>query len=506
MSHLFVGVDIGSSATKAVLLDETGALVASTRREHEISTPHPGWAEMDAERDWWGGACETIGSLLQQGSVEGRRVAGIGVCGVGASFVPVDVSGRTLRPAILYGIDSRASEIVSSLRDELGDQFLLRSTGRLLSSQSVGPKVNWLRQHEPSVWNETTQILTPASLVAHRLCGSSGLDYHTALSFDPLFDATRFVWHEDMCDRLVGPQFKLPRVMAAGECVGVLHAQAAKVTGLPQGIPVACGTADVVAEALGAGVSRLGDMMVMYGSTLFLLERTPTLQASPPLWPSIFLDQSQPTLLTGTSNAGSLLAWFRREFVRTPSEFHELLAQASALAPGAEGLLCVPYFAGERAPVFDPMARGLFLGMTARHTRAHMLRALVEGIALSFRHLSDVFEAGGQAPERLLASGGGVQIDLWTQTMSDVVGLPQYIPSHTGGAALGAAYLGAQACGLARLGDAMPETWLAGSKKITPQYDRAYYDDLYSMYLESYGATRDLMHQLARSSTRRVRR
>ena len=500
MSRLFVGVDIGSSATKGILVDESGQVLASSRREHAISSPRPGWAEMDAERDWWCSARDTIGRLLQQAQIDRSRIAGMGICGIGASFVPIGERGEVLRPAILYGIDSRASTIVEALRRDFDDRFLLNATGRLPSSQSVGPKLQWLRQHEPQVWQRTRQVLSPTAFVTQRLCGASGLDYHTALSFDPLLDAGRLEWNEGMCERLIGQQSKLPQVLASGACVGTVHAQAALETGLPPGVPVACGTADVVAEAIGAGVSEPGDTLVMYGSTLFMVERVASFQAVPPLWPSVFMAQDQPTLLAGTSNAGSLLAWFRREFASSDSQFGELLLLASAIPPGADGLLCLPYFAGERAPVFDPLARGVFLGLTGRHTKAHMLRALIEGICLSFRHLVQTFSASGNCPQRFLAGGGGIQIDLWAQTMSDVVQAPQQVPVHAHGAAFGAAYLGAQAAGIAPVGAPLPPAWGKGKRTVTPQAARGSYDDLYAAYLESYELTRSLVHRLARPS------
>lgn len=497
MTRLFLGVDIGSSATKAVLVEEGGALVATARREHEISRPRPDWAEMDAERDWWGGAVEVIHMLLRLDHVDPGRIAAVGVCGIGASFVPVGERDEPLRPAILYGIDSRASGIVSALRCELGDEALLAATGRLPSAQSVGPKLNWLRHHEPALWARTRQILTPTAMVAQRLCGSTAIDYHSALSFDPLFDAPQLRWNEAMCERLLGPALRLPRLTVPGACVGEVHAQAAGLTGLPSGIPIACGTADVVAEAVGAGVRDAGDLLVMYGSTLFLLQRVPAFAPAPPLWPSLFLDPAQPTWLAGTSNAGSLLAWAQREFASSRAEFDVLLRQASLLPAGADGLLCLPYFSGERAPIFDPQARGMFLGLSGRHTRAHLVRALVEGISLGFRHLVEAYVAHGAPPRRLLASGGGVQVDLWAQTMSDVLGTAQQAAPHGSGAAVGAAFLGAQAAGLHAPGDPMPQDWLAGGRLITPRADRAHYDALYQDYLEAYEATRPLMHRLA---------
>jgi len=502
MSHTFVGVDIGSSGTKAVLVDESGSLLASARTDHEISRPRPDWAEMDAERDWWGTAVEAVRQLLAQPGVEKERIAGVGVCGVGASFVPVAADGKALRPAILYGIDNRAADIVSALKSEIREEPLLSLTGRLLSAQSVGPKLCWLREQEPEVWEKTRSILTPPGLVAQRLGGAAAIDYHAALSFDPLFDATRMDWNDEFCSRLLAGKLRLPKVMQPGACVGRVNEAGSRMSGLPVGTSIACGTADVVAEAAGAGLRQVGDLLVMYGSTLFLVQRVDSFAPSPPLWPSYFLASTQPTLLAGTSNAGSLLAWFEREFAQHPGEMDALLEKASELRAGADGLLCLPYFSGERAPIFDPLARGLFLGLSGQHTRVHILRALVEGISFSFRHVLETFASSGHPPRRLLASGGGLRHPLWAQTMSDVVGLPQTLTAHVSGAALGAAHLGAQAAGFSRAGESIPRSWTAGTTTIAPDLERrTHYDWLYAVYLRAYAANKELMHMLSGQAT-----
>jgi xylulokinase len=282
-----------------------------------------------------------VRELLRQPSVDARAVAGIGLCCIGASFVPVGVRGRALRPGILYGIDSRATAQIDRLNRDFGEARLLSLTGRRLSSQSVGPKIAWLRQCEPAIWARTHRLLTPAALITGRLCGREAVDAHTALSFDPLFDASAGRWDPSMCAHLLGDGPTLPEIAWPGERLGTLTPKAARQLGLPVGVPVACGTADVLAEAIGAGVRQVGDLMVMYGSTLFLVQRVRRFGASPPLWPSTYLDSGQPTLLAGTSNAGSLLAWFDREFAGGQG-LDALLEQASHIPAGCGGLLCLP--------------------------------------------------------------------------------------------------------------------------------------------------------------------
>jgi xylulokinase len=496
--RVFVGVDIGSSAVKALAVREDGRVVATVRRPHRIDHPRPGRAEMDAERVWWGGTVEAVRALLERPGVEARAVGGIGVCCIGASVVPLGARGRALRPGILYGIDSRAGAQIERLNRELGEARLLAATGRRLSSQSVGPKIAWLRETEPAIWARTRRLVTPAALVTGRLCGREAVDPHTALTFDPLYDPATGRWDPAMRERLlgeVGPT--LPEIVPPGERLGSLTAGAAAHLGLPAGVPVAGGTADVLAEAVGAGVRRVGDLMVMYGSTLFLVQRVRRFGPSPPLWPSVYLDADQPTLLGGTSNAGSLLAWFDRELADGRG-LDTLLAQAGRIAPGSDGLLCLPYFEGERAPIFDPLARGMFVGLTPRHTRAHLLRALLEGIGFGFRHLLESFVQAGQSPRRLFATGGGTNVPLWTQIMSDVSGHAQQVRGLPEGAALGAAYLGALAAGAFDRGRPLPRGWVETRRPVTPRAAaQREYDRLYPMFLEAYRCAATTMHRLA---------
>jgi xylulokinase len=259
---------------------------------------------------------------------------------------------------------------------------------------------------------------------------------------------------------------------------------------------VACGTADVTAEAIGSGVREEGDLLLMYGSTLFMLQRVDQFIPRPSLWPSFLLNNSQPTVLAGTSNAGSVLDWVLREI---HSEGNALTAfeSASKVPPGCEGLICLPYFAGERSPIFDPYASGIFLGLRMHHTRAHMLRAVMEGIGYSFLNLLDNFGANGVFPKKVFASGGGTNNKIWTQIMSDISGVDQQISRVSQGAAIGAAYLGGMAAGVFKRNQSMPQTWLNGHTEIKVSATaHKKYREQYPFFLEAYQKNKILMHQL----------
>ena len=504
-AELFIGIDLGSSAVKALLVHADGRIGGAVRLPHAIDHPRPGWAEMDAERIWWGLSMRAVAQLLASTAVPSEAIAGIGLCGIGASFVPVDADGCALRPGILYGIDNRAVAQIERLNRELGEQQLLSATARRLSAQSVGPKILWLRENEPEVWRRTAWIASPVAYVTARLCGRFMIDVHTALSYDPLFSPSTMTWNPAIRESMLGDGPRLPDVGWPGAACGTVNRSAARLTGLREGTPVACGTADVVAEAVGSGVGSVGDLLVMYGSTLFLLERVTQFAPRPPLWPSYLLGSEQPTLLTGTSSAGSLLDWFMREFGGA-DRLQDLVEQAQRIAPGADGLLCLPYFAGERAPIFDADARGMLIGLSHEHSRAHVLRALLEGIAFSFRHNLCALATAGQPPERLFASGGGSRIPLWRQVMSDVSGLPQQVCRVAEGGALGAAYLGAIAAGAFDAAGSLPQPWMAGGSSVQPDAAAAErYSELYPLYLHAYQSNRDLLHALARARPQGLR-
>jgi len=496
-------------------------VLASLRRAHAIDHPQPGWAEMDAEAVWWRGTCAVLRDLAQSLGPRVADVTGIGLCSIGASMVPVDRHGQALRPGILYGIDRRASGLIDEIEARYGRASLLARSGRLPSTQSVGLKLAWLRRAEPEVWARSARVLSPVALVCERLCGVAAIDPHTALAWDPLVDARRLAsdpsvdprqprfdpepgagtlcWDQATSIELLGegrPAF--PDLAWPGDRLGSLSTARARELGLPAGIAIACGTADVLAESLGAGIACEGDTMVMYGSTLFVLQRVARFAAHAPLWPSVALAADQPTLMTGTSNAGSALTWFDASF-GTGDGLDSLLEEADAVGPGAAGLLCLPYFDGERAPIFDPLARGLYLGLSGRHTRAHLLRALLEGIAHGFAQLLELAESAGARPQRLVATGGGLHLPLWLQLMSDVTGRPQDTARLPEGAALGAAGLAAMAAGVfARDRAGLPSSWTRPVRRIEPRADSQHrHAAMAALYREAYQANAGLMHRLS---------
>jgi xylulokinase len=495
VTELLLGLDIGTSSSKGVLARPDGTVVASAERPHELSLPRPGWAEHDAEAVWWQDVRALCSALLPK--AEGA-LAGVCVSGIGPCVVPCDARLRPLRPAILYGIDTRAEAEVAELERRYGADAIFERGGSMLSSQALGPKLLWLRRHEPAAWEAAAGWYMASSFVVARLTGEYVLDHHSASQCDPLYDLGAGTWNEDWAAE-IAPGVPLPRLLWPSEPAGEVTAAAADATGLPAGVPVMAGTIDAWAEAFSVGVRAAGDLMLMYGSTMFLVQVTERPVSHPKLWSTAGTTPGKWSLAAGMATSGTLTTWLRELTGDVP--FETLIAEAREVPPGARGLLALPYFAGERSPLFDPSARGVIAGLTLTHGRAELLRAIYEATACGVRHNLETFAEAGVPLERAVAVGGGTRGSLWTQIVSDVTGLPQQLPWRTIGASYGDALLAAVGAGLVP-----PETdWTELADVVEPDAgSRALYDELYDLYRELYPATARISHRLAALQERAV--
>jgi xylulokinase len=488
MSELLLGIDIGTSSSKGVLATLEGEIVAATERPHELSLPRPGWAEHDAEDVWWADFTALCGELA--GGARGD-IAGVCVSGIGPCLLPVDRDGAPLRPAILYGIDTRASAEIDELTERLGLDAILKRCGSPLTSQAVGPKLLWLRRNEPDVWERTDRFVMASSFVVERLSGEFVLDHHSASQCDPLYDLGDSAWIDQWAED-IAPGLRLPRLVWPGEVAGRVTDDGAAATGIRAGTPVAAGTIDAWAEAASVGVRHPGDLMLMYGTTMFLIAVLAEVPVSERLWSTAGVFSGTRNLAAGMATSGALTSWLR-ELVGGPS-YESLIKDAAVVPRGSEGLLVLPYFAGERTPLFDPAARGVICGLTLNHGRGHIYRALLEATAFGVRHnLAAMAEAGARI-DRIVAVGGGTKGDLWTQIVSDVTGRSQEVPQQTIGAAYGDAWLAGVATGQVEPGS----NWNPIASVVRPDPDAApVYERLYELYLRLHTSTRDISHVLA---------
>jgi xylulokinase len=491
MREVFLGVDIGTSSSKGVLVDLGGKIQATAVRSHDVSRPAQGHVEMDASL-WWQEFTEISRELT---ATENVRVVGIGVSGMGPSVLVTDEHARPLRPAILYGIDTRAKEQIHYLNRELGERSIVDRCGSALSAQAVGPKLAWLSDHEPSIASSARMLFMPSSWLVFQLTGAYILDHHSASQCTPMYDTSAHEWYPPFADRLT-QSIELPRLVWPGEIVGHVTAVASDRTGIPKGVPVIGGTIDAWSEAVSVGAQKPGDLMLMYGTTMFLINTLQARATSSSLWGTVGVIPGTYNLAGGMATSGAITAWLRK-IVGSP-DFSTLLSEADNSGPGANGLLMLPYFAGERTPIADPDARGLIAGLTLDHTRGDLYRATLEATAFGVRHNVEALVATGGIVQRTVAVGGGTQGGLWTQIVSDVSGLEQQIPSVTIGASFGAAYLAANALQTVAI-----EEWNPTVTLIQPREEMsARYDNLYGLYKELYQSTASITHRIVDLASR----
>jgi xylulokinase len=542
-----LGIDIGTYSSKGVLVRADGGIVASHAIPHGMQMPHPGHFEHDADLVWWHDFVEITRSLLQKSGIDARRIAGVGTSAIGPCVLPVNEQGRPLRPGILYGIDTRASAEIAQLENVLGREEIFRRSAMHLNSQAAGPKVLWIRNHEPEIFEQARWFLTSQAYLVYKLTGLPSIDVYTAGYYLPLFDVFRREWIQESARWFV-PIERLPRVYWAADVVGLVTAAAARETGLAEGTPVVAGTADAAAEALSTGMANTGDMLLMFGSSIFFILKTDRLVSTERFWSSNFLRPGEFAFAGGMSTAGSLTTWFRDQLAPLEMKAEQAggenayaaLANAAANSPvGSNGLIALPYFEGERTPLHDPRARGMWFGLGLKHTRADMYRSILEGVAYGIRHnfeamanesrtadgkdfnsgaghefrtadglqspwgidLNSGAEEEGAQPQRILVSGGGAQNRLWLQIVADVCGVDLVVPDQPGGASYGDAFLASVGAGLhhdlSEIGRwVSPKEVIRFNPKNHEQY-LAYYP----IFRELYESTKTLMHRLTDMTT-----
>lgn len=505
MARYLIGIDIGSYESKGVLTDEKGKVLASHVTKHELDFVRPGFVEHEAEAVWWGEFATICRALLRQSAVDPKSIAGVGISAV-FSMIPVDAEARPLRPGgIMYGVDTRSTREIAEVSGRIGEATILARTGNPLTSQSMGPKILWLKNNEPEVYAAAHCFLPAAGFIVARLTGAFVIDHLEACFYGPLYDPQLGGWAPDLCEGIVDIG-RLPQVRWACEVAGKVSEQAAAATGLAAGTPVTVGTSDVATEALSIGVTRPGETMLMYGSTAWI-----TMIAEKPLhhkdlWSSPFLFPGTYCLHGGTATSGSLTRWMRdqvgpdlvaQEASGGENAYAALTALARSVAPGAEGLVILPYFSGERSPINDTDAKGVIFGLQMHHHRGHLYRATLEGIGYSINHILLAMREAGAAPQSMAAVGGGTANDVWLQAVTDITGLPQNVPEVTLGASYGNAFLAGYAVGLFERPEAVHD-WIKGKRRVDRRPENA---DVYArqmqVYIDLCRKTRSEMHALS---------
>ena len=518
----YLGIDIGTRESKGVLIAAKGEILAMEVIEHSVDNPQPGWFSQDADAIWWGDFCQLSRRLVASAKVSPEEIGCVGLSALGCDCVPVDSEGKALCDAILYGIDSRSQDEIEWALKKYGEEAE-RIFGHTPCSSDVAPKIMWFKNHHRDIWEKAHKFLTASSYLCGRLTGNYVLDSYLAEDFLPLYDLKRGCVNTEGCKDFCRSD-QLADLLPATAVAGTVTETAAKDTGLAVGTPVLTGTGDSGAEAISSGVCRPGDMMIQLGSTGYMIYLSDHMIEEPRLWPGTFILPGTYGICAGTNTAGALTQWMREQWYRDienkegqpscqpegegasfhriepeggESPFHRMELEAAAVPAGSEGLICLPYFAGERTPVNDPKARGVFFGLETRHTRGHMVRAGIEGICYTIRANVELMKAHNLPMGRIFAGGGGAKNGLWLQCLADILEQEICVPAVSFGAAYGDALMAALA------GGAFAD-WNELSKQIqvekiyipNPQ-NFAVYRKQGQIFDKLYETTKDYMHQLS---------
>jgi xylulokinase len=497
MARYFLGIDVSTTGAKALLIDEKGRVAASATTALTLQTPKPLWSEQDP-REWWTGTAASIRKALSDAGAEGGDVAAVGLTGQMHGLVLLDGQRNVLRPAILWN-DQRTGAECAEIERRVGRAQLIREVGNVALTGFTAPKILWVRKHEPEVYARARLVLLPKDYVRLRLTGEAAMDKADG-SGTILFDLKARTWSRLVLDKLDIPAGWLPPTFEGPEVTGKVSAESAAETGLSAGTPVMAGGGDQSAGAVGAGAVRPGVVSLTLGTSgvVFATTDAPLVEPEGRLHAFCHAVPGRWHFMGVTLCAAGSLQWYHDTL--TPAEsFGDIVGEAGEAPAGSEGLLFMPYLSGERTPHPDPLARGSFVGLTVRHRRAHLTRAVLEGVAYSMRDCFGLLQGAGLgAVSEVRIAGGGAKGALWRRIVASVVGLPMVTVNSTEGAAYGAALLGAVGCGAWPSVEAACDATIAATGRDEPvaEWSEAY-EALYPRYRELYGALKPTYDKLS---------
>ena len=504
-ADLVVGIDVGTGGCKALLIDATGSVLGAVTTDYPLSTPRPLWSEQSPQ-DWWTGACASVRSLLDASDIEPGRIAAVGLTGQMHGLVLLDSDGHVLRPAILWN-DQRCAAECDEVHQRVGLERTIALTGKPALAGFTAPKILWVRNHEPEVFAAATQLLLPKDYVRWRLTGTFASDVADA-SGTSLFDITRRDWSDELIEALEIPRAWLPPVSEAHASTSKVSRAGAEATGLLEGTPVVAGAGDQAAEALGCGMVDDHACSVTIGTSgvVFAATARPHIDPAAKLHGYCHAFPGVWHVMGVMLSAGGSLRWYRDtlcadEIVQAKHSgvdpYDVMLDAASRVDAGCEGLIFLPYLTGERTPHADPHARGAFIGLTLRHGKPHMTRAVLEGVAFGLRDAMSLLPGLGITVRRVRVSGGGARSPLWRQILADVFDIEVATVNVTQGAAFGAAVLAAVGGGMFPSVAEAARAIVRETTTTTPGADTRCYDAAYERYRALYPALTPHFHGAA---------
>ncbi|TCL76281.1 xylulokinase [Hydrogenispora ethanolica] len=494
--RLLLGIDIGTSGCKLTVFDFDGRVLAGAAGTYPTAHPAPGWVEQDAEQ-WWTVVRRELRGLMTGAPVDPRAIAAIGIDGTSWACLPVDASGKPLRPALLW-LDRRAEAQAAWLREQFGAAELSAVSGNPVDPAYITPKILWLKEREPQIYRQTRRFLQSNAYIGFKLTGAYSQDYSQGYGFH-FFEIAKGDWSEELAEKMGISLEVLAPLVHCHEVIGTVTRSAAEETGLIPGIPVVAGGLDAACCTLGAGVIRPGQTQEQGGQAGGMSIQLERPLVHPRLILGYHVLPGQWLLQGGTVGGGGALRWFNEQLGGFEQELGRQLGRSSfewmseaaaTVPPGADGLLFLPYMAGERSPLWNSKARGVFFGLSYDKTRAHLIRAVMEGVGYSLLHNLETAREAQATVEQLVSVGGSANSAVWTQIKADITGKVIRVPFSDHATTLGAALLAGVGTGV------YPDFETAVGRTVRVQ--RTYTPDpaRHAVYQEFYQLYRELYHQL----------
>jgi xylulokinase len=494
MAYL-LGIDIGTSGTKVLAIDETGKIAASASAEYPLITPRPLWAEQHPQ-DWWRATCSCISKILEE--IPAEAIAGVGLSGQMHGLVMLDANNEVLRPAILW-CDQRTAAQCEKITEAVGASTLIEETCNPVLTGFTAPKIVWARDSEPQIFKQARMHLLPKDYIRFKLTGEFATEVSDA-SGTSLLNVPKRQWSTRVLDKLEIPIEHLPRVYESYEVSSVISKAGAAATGLKEGTPVVGGGGDQAAGAVGNGIVQSGVISVTTGTSgvVFAFADTPVVDPALRVHTFCHAVPNKWHVMGVMLSAGGSLRWYRDTMCLPETQVaqvmgidpYEVIAREAAAAPaGSEGLLFLPYLTGERTPHPDPNARGAFIGLTVRHTKAHLARAVMEGVSFGLKDSLEILKGMKVSIGNVRASGGGARSEVWRQIQADIFGYPLSVMAADEGPALGVALLAGVGAGIYKTVEEACSTVVktTGTTSVQPEHAAAY-EKYYEVYRALYPA------------------
>ena len=500
MKPYLLGIDIGTSACKVAVFEKSGTVVAAANGDYPVYYPKEGWAEQNPE-EWWSAVCQAVKKAIQKAGIAPEEIAGIGIDGQSWSAIAMDKDGNVLTNTPIW-MDTRAQSICDRMNEEIGAEQIFEVSGNSLQPSYTTAKILWYKENLPEVYQRIHKILQSNSYIAYKLTGVMSQDVSQGYGLH-CFDMRKAAWDEDMCRKLGIPMEFLPEICACDHVVGTVTEKAAEESGLAVGTPVVAGGLDAACGTLGSGVIHPGETQEQGGQAGGMSICLDEYAADPRLILSYHAVPNQWILQGGTVGGGGVMRWIEKEFgdyersiakecgKSSLVQFNELAEKVSA---GSDGLIFLPYMSGERSPIWDPNAKGVYYGLDFSKTKGHLIRAAMEGVAYSLKHNLDIGEKTGAKVEELLAMGGSANSLLWTQIKSDVTGKPITVPSSDTATTLGAVMLAGVGIGMYKDFEEAVKITVKKTRHHEPDMEKhAIYQKNYETYLEIYENLKETM-------------